>query len=148
PQHAVGAEAAAPVAERGDQPRGERQRAVRVGQDHEVVARTVPLGECHHAAIMTPRGSPVPRAPTRWDARRPATGSGDRGGTRSVAAGRTVASPAPFRPARRLPDSPRQGTAAPAGTRGPGWRSARRAAPAPPGRAPRPRSRRPTSGPP
>ena len=51
-QDAVGAQSPAPVAERGHQSRRERQHAVRVGQDHEVVACAVPLGEVHHGVTM------------------------------------------------------------------------------------------------
>ena len=57
PQHAVAADAGATVAEPLDALVGEVERAVGVGQQHEVVLRAVPLDEPGHASRLRRRGS-------------------------------------------------------------------------------------------
>ncbi len=59
PQHAVGADAATAIAQRGHRGRRQRQGGVDVGQQHEVVLRTVPLGELHliRIRVAIPAGS-------------------------------------------------------------------------------------------
>ena len=88
PQHAVGAQPAAPVAQRGHRGGAERQLGLEVGQQHEVVLGAVALGEhppdqdtCRHGRNAS---STRPAPP-----RRRASGPGGRGETTTAAVARS-----------------------------------------------------------
>ena len=104
PQHTVAADAAAPVAQRRDERRPSAAAAVGVGQDHEVVAGAVALGEAHapssvsdhRARIASPRTLVRRRAPVT--ARPPALPGQVRRAASSQRDPRVAAEPRPLPP--------------------------------------------------
>ena len=87
PQHAVGPDPPATVAQRGHRGGVQRQPALEVGQQHEIVLRAVALGEHHLIRI---RGAMSGACARRFRCRpRRARRSGDRGGTMTAAVARS-----------------------------------------------------------
>ena len=169
PDEAVGADARVPVAQGARQVGVEGVGGVGVEQDEEVVAQAVVLRETH-VGVQSARRRPVcgpvsptppappapssrrrppPRArPAGWPGRRPrrASGSGDRGGTTTPAAGRSGGCGGrPGRGRRRAARRPPRGTPAP-GSPAPGGPCGTGPAGRRAGARPRRGSRRPSAG--